>query len=163
MRTAKTLIRLGGCPGWSESSLGAQSFCWFCHEAAHAFDCKAVLIRRIIEFRIVFFFCFFSQIGKFSSKLGKTHTCFALGTALFTGSGYVGRKVHNDNWQTYKRKLDIWYDSTFWAGETFASSQLCLVTWYNDTKEMQQFCNAITKLYGVSNFAIQNKLQRIRI
>ena len=34
MRTAKTLIRLGGCPGWSESSLGAQSFCWFCHEAA---------------------------------------------------------------------------------------------------------------------------------
>ena len=29
------LIRLGGCPGWSESLLGAQSFCWFCHEAAH--------------------------------------------------------------------------------------------------------------------------------
>ena len=25
MRTAKTLIRLGGCPGWSESSLGTQS------------------------------------------------------------------------------------------------------------------------------------------
>ena len=25
---------MGGCPGWSESSLGAQSFCWFCHEAA---------------------------------------------------------------------------------------------------------------------------------
>ena len=25
MRTAKTLIRLGGCPGWSESSLGAQA------------------------------------------------------------------------------------------------------------------------------------------
>ena len=24
MRTAKTLIRMGGCPGWSESSLGAQ-------------------------------------------------------------------------------------------------------------------------------------------
>ena len=24
------LIRLSGCPGWSESSLGAQSFCWFC-------------------------------------------------------------------------------------------------------------------------------------
>ena len=26
---------LGGCPGWSESSLGAHSFCWFCHVAAH--------------------------------------------------------------------------------------------------------------------------------
>ena len=35
MQTAKTLIRLGGCPGWSESSLGAHSFCWFCHVAAH--------------------------------------------------------------------------------------------------------------------------------
>ena len=34
-RTTKTLIRLSGCPGWSESSLGSQSFGWFCHEAAH--------------------------------------------------------------------------------------------------------------------------------
>ena len=34
MRTVKTLIRLGGCPGWSESLLGAQSLCWFCHVAA---------------------------------------------------------------------------------------------------------------------------------
>ena len=30
----RRLIRLGGCPGWSESSLGAQSLCWFCHVAA---------------------------------------------------------------------------------------------------------------------------------
>ena len=35
MRTAKTLSWLGGCPGWSESSLGAQTLCWFCHDAAH--------------------------------------------------------------------------------------------------------------------------------
>ena len=34
MRTAKTLIRLGGCPGSFESSLGAHSVCWFCHVAA---------------------------------------------------------------------------------------------------------------------------------
>ena len=34
MRTAKILIRLGGCPGWSESLLGAHSCCWFCHVAA---------------------------------------------------------------------------------------------------------------------------------
>ena len=25
----------GGCPGWSESSLGTHSFWWFCHIAAH--------------------------------------------------------------------------------------------------------------------------------
>ena len=29
------LIRQGGCACWAESSLGAQSFCWFCHEVAH--------------------------------------------------------------------------------------------------------------------------------
>ena len=26
-----------GRPSWSESSLGAQPHCWFCHEAAHIF------------------------------------------------------------------------------------------------------------------------------
>ena len=41
-RTAKTLIRLGGCPGWSESSMGAQSFCWFCHEAAQMTSRKVI-------------------------------------------------------------------------------------------------------------------------
>ena len=35
MRTAKTLIRLGGCPGWFKCSLGAHSLCWFCYVAAH--------------------------------------------------------------------------------------------------------------------------------
>ena len=35
MQRAKTLIRQGRCPGWSESSLGTHSFCWFCHVAAH--------------------------------------------------------------------------------------------------------------------------------
>ena len=27
--------RILWCPGWSESSLGAHTFCWFCHVAAH--------------------------------------------------------------------------------------------------------------------------------
>ena len=31
----RRLIRLGRCPGWSVSSLGAHSLCWFCHVAAH--------------------------------------------------------------------------------------------------------------------------------
>ena len=34
MRTANTLIRLGGCPGCSESSLGTQPHYWFCPVAA---------------------------------------------------------------------------------------------------------------------------------
>ena len=40
MRTAKTLIRLGGCPSWSKSSLGAPSFCLFYHVAAQSDNCK---------------------------------------------------------------------------------------------------------------------------
>ena len=35
LNASEALIRLGGCPGWSESSLGAQSLCCFFHEAAH--------------------------------------------------------------------------------------------------------------------------------
>ena len=35
LRAQQRLIRLGGCPGCSESSLGAQPFCWFWHVAAH--------------------------------------------------------------------------------------------------------------------------------
>ena len=43
-----------GCPGWSESSLGAHSFCWFCHVAAqmsvpwltkrHWFNCLVAIL-----------------------------------------------------------------------------------------------------------------------
>ena len=33
-RMPRLMIRLGGCLGLSESSLGAQSFCWFCHGVA---------------------------------------------------------------------------------------------------------------------------------
>ena len=31
----RRLIRLGWCPGWSESSLDTQPFCWFCYVVAH--------------------------------------------------------------------------------------------------------------------------------
>ena len=41
--TAKTLIRLGGYPGWSESSLGAQQFCRFYRALAH------LILNRILQ------------------------------------------------------------------------------------------------------------------
>ena len=49
MRTAKTLISLGGCPGWSESSLGAQSLCWFCHEAAKCLVPESFVLARFAK------------------------------------------------------------------------------------------------------------------
>ena len=42
MRTAKTLIRLGGCPSWSESSLGAQSFFFF-------FSCRGSYVPLLCQ------------------------------------------------------------------------------------------------------------------
>ena len=66
MRTAKTLIRLGDSLGWSESSLGAHSFCLFCHVAAQmrliyiynlhdeTFRCHILLCMLIMEFFFYF-------------------------------------------------------------------------------------------------------------
>ena len=36
--------------GWSESSLGAQAFCWFCHEAAQLFHCSVKGLLKANEF-----------------------------------------------------------------------------------------------------------------
>ena len=47
MRTAKTLIRLGGCPGWSEFSLGAHSHCLFCHVAAQLYRIFQLYIQFV--------------------------------------------------------------------------------------------------------------------
>ena len=35
--SAHRRLRLGGCPGWSVSSLGAHSICWFCRVMAQIF------------------------------------------------------------------------------------------------------------------------------
>ena len=48
MRTAKTLIRLGGCPGCSESSLDAQPFCWFFHVVAHLSVVPCSFCARVV-------------------------------------------------------------------------------------------------------------------
>ena len=46
MRTAKTLIRLGGCPGWSESSLGAPVIFLVCNALAYIHWMKQSNNRR---------------------------------------------------------------------------------------------------------------------
>ena len=90
-RTAKTLIRSGGCPAWSESSLGTQSFCWFCHEAAHIKESRLKLIElneRYLFFlfnrflswhpRHPFFPCYLSRHYENSSHVScrvKKNTC----------------------------------------------------------------------------------------
>ena len=51
LRAQRRLIRLGGCPGWSESSLGAQPFCWFYHEVAH-FRIFTVISSSVPVYRV---------------------------------------------------------------------------------------------------------------
>ena len=60
MRTAKTLIRMSGCPGWSESSLDAQSLCWFCHVAAQMLTEHREFVNFVensLKMNIIFFLC----------------------------------------------------------------------------------------------------------
>ena len=57
---AKTLIRLGGCPGWSESSLGAHSLCFF--SFFFSFHVVAHLSRSLRK-------------GTYSRPLSDPHTC----------------------------------------------------------------------------------------
>ena len=63
MWTAKTLIRLGRCLGWSESSLAAHSLCWFCHEVAHimksswSIDSLFITLNFLRLFRASFQLC----------------------------------------------------------------------------------------------------------
>ena len=59
LSTQRRLIRLGGCPDRSESSRGARSFCWFCHEAAHFLEAKNRSANFIFSFLFFFFFFFF--------------------------------------------------------------------------------------------------------
>ena len=49
----KILIRLGGCTGWSESSLGAHSLCWFCHEVAQFWTMKREITSNYPPWKIL--------------------------------------------------------------------------------------------------------------
>ena len=53
----RKLIRLGGCPGWAESSLGAQSLCCFCHEAAQVISVSTPLFASLDNVIVGFFVC----------------------------------------------------------------------------------------------------------
>ena len=54
-RTVKTLIRLSGCPGWSESSLGTHTILLVFHEAAH-FSVLSWVHYFVITFACIGFF-----------------------------------------------------------------------------------------------------------
>ena len=102
--SARQRLRLGGCPGWSESSLGAQSFCWFCHEAAHLLTYK-LKSRNAAR-----------QLGGLSA------------TKYSTVWRYASRSFCR-----FLMNASDWFPNTFFGGNRFLSS-LRLVTSYGEKR-----------------------------
>ena len=77
--TAKTLIRLGRCPGWSESLLGAQSLCWFYHVAGQ------ILARLSPVLTVLWFLPYFhhNQMKVLSLFISGEPSVYRCGKRLF--------------------------------------------------------------------------------
>ena len=88
--TAKTLMKLGRCQGWSESSQGAQLFCWFRHEAAQKYWTRKLLMvisyvnktQKCWVFAQVFFLCiklqYWLSVITWPSKIGRMFLYFRI-------------------------------------------------------------------------------------
>ena len=87
LRTAKTLIRLGGCPGWSESSLDAHSFSGF---VMRRLKCLSHSLPSVLRGSILKTWSVHIQLAVSQTKPVKTFQ-----------SSFVWRKRKNycsDNW-----------------------------------------------------------------
>ena len=73
---SNTLIRLSGCPGWSASSLGAHSFCWFYHEAAHLVLVTVAFCSLPLVYSLFYFFLVWFRVMELQSEsLTKVSQC----------------------------------------------------------------------------------------
>ena len=116
MRTAKTLIRLGGCPGWSESSLGAQPLSWFCHEVAQIMNKKDAKIKCKYKWWISFLWRP-SKVWTQSVSYKVNVTPFTLGVTYFAcdqlrswGARWLSGRVSDSGargrgFDTYRRRV----------------------------------------------------------
>ena len=83
----RRLIRLDGCPGWSESSLGAQSFCWFWHMAG-------VLNGCAMGMKLTWHIYFDLDQGKVNGK-----------RVLFI---WFFKKTQDNTWKNVKCRCIVW-------------------------------------------------------
>ena len=74
---------LDGCPGWSESSLGVHSLCWFCHVAAQLLNHLKHLNKHVS--------CW--QIEPEHDKTNKT-TCAQQRLRLALAAAQTNRHLH---------------------------------------------------------------------
>ena len=80
-RTAKTLNRLGECPGWSEPSLGIYSLCCFCHIAAQITHHGSPVFSGILALQLPLYSCYnnslhMSHVMRLWFFLSSVNSCF---------------------------------------------------------------------------------------
>ena len=111
MQTAKTLIRLGGCPGWSESSLGAQPFC---HVAAQ-------MLFKGFEHSIIIMQNFFKSF--FGLNLEDSFICILLNHIHCFNSTFTSNRVywlsacicHHQNQTNRVLLYEVQVKTTYWT------------------------------------------------
>ena len=117
-------MRLGGWPGWSESSLGAKVICWLCHEAAHISLTFEQHTHRI-----------FGTVYSMEWSLGAEFWNGALewsGVKFWSGKNdwsCLNRRQNNTGALTWSHSLDVFICSAiFWWIEqkTFATPKFDL-------------------------------------
>ena len=64
MRTAKTLIRMGGCPGWSESLLGAHAILLVLSWSGSFYSCALLIFTTSDGWMDVFIFNKIKQLDR---------------------------------------------------------------------------------------------------
>ena len=102
----RRLIRLGGCRGWSESSLGAHSLCWFCHVVAQMY---VILILRGCKWC-----CFYAWHWRWKKK----SIIFLVFSSFFYVQFYQNYLFHIQKLQTLVEGTDAHVFLFFYLGFT---------------------------------------------
>ena len=119
VRPVKTQISLGGCQGWSESLLGAHSFCWLCHVVAimrlwhfsssvnsilqthmpsHLVGLRCLIFRRSLRL-LLYFKCANSEGSGETARMRRLAWAFA---------GCICDKYHNImSWLKHRKHVKI--------------------------------------------------------
>ena len=133
MRTAKTLIRLGGCPGWSESLLGAQVI-------TLVLSCSGSNNNKIVN-------PYPYNVSRILTKFWQTPGCFEL---LGLQTKIIQAKMFSLQHTQFKRQN--LYNTIRGVAEQRSSPELCLT---NKTKMHLKQKNElrITRVWGCSKFS----------
>ena len=125
---AKTLIRLGGCPGWSESSLGVHSFCWVlscrgsfcCLSSRQTFRYQAMLFCEELNIAANAL-----NMSRFMTKPTKLHVCPAK-TQISLGIHLVWLEFSLSAWRKLGSLATHWASSEDWSDWGDAQADLSL-------------------------------------